>query len=153
MENVVPEIFNAPLIPPAVDVFWDEAAIPPDLTPCDTLVISTPYATGSDAEQQLLRILGACKLAAGDFGIVQVAPGQRVAWHLLKARTGAGKVLLLGVPPVHLGINALMTLHEINHFNGVQWMVTATLEEISANAALKQHLWTQMLKKVYFPGS
>lgn len=152
MESSLRDIFNAPLVRPAVDRLWDERSIP-DIIPCDTLVISTPYAPESDAALQLMRMLGACKLSASDFAVVQVAPDQIVAWHLLKAHTGATKVLLLGVPPVQLGIHAMMTLHEINHFNGVQWMVTTTLDEISTNAPLKQHLWTHMLKKVYFPES
>lgn len=150
MENEVPDIFNAPLVSSVVDALWDGTQTS-ELRSCKTLVISVPFAPASEEEQQLLRMLGACKLGPEDYQIVQIAPGNFVAWHQLKARSGADKVLLLGVPPVQLGVQALMTLHEINHFNEAQWMVTSTLEEISGNPQLKQHLWVNMLKKVYFP--
>lgn len=150
MENPIPDIFTVPLVHPSVDLFWDERSLP-EIGNCDTLIISTPFASGSEEEQQLNRMMAACKLTPDQYQVVQVHSGDAIAWYQLKAKTMAQKVLLLGVSPAQLGINALMTLHEINHFNGAQWMVTATLPEIAANPQLKQHIWVNMLKKVYFP--
>ncbi|GAA4455319.1 hypothetical protein [Rurimicrobium arvi] len=150
MEAVAPEIFNTPLVRADIDSLWDEQNYPP-LNQCDTLVISRPYASGSDAEQQLQRMLGACKLDASAYQILFVNETASFAWHKLKSLSGATKVLLLGVQPSQLGITAMMMLHAVNHFNGAVWMATSSLEEIAANAQLKQHLWVNVLKPVYLP--
>ena len=69
----------------------------------------------------------------------------------IRDRSNATRVLLLGVLPLQLGINAMMMQHEVNQFDGVQWMPTFTLDQIATNDALKKHLWVNVFQKVYFP--
>jgi hypothetical protein len=133
------------------DVFWE--AIPAEhraaLAPADTLVISTVFAPDSAEEQQLQKMLAACKLAPGQYCVLQLEEGQRIAWHQLREQVQCTKVLLLGVSPDRLGILALFAVHEVNNFDAVQWMPTAALPELLQDNNLKQHLWTNVLRKVY----
>jgi hypothetical protein len=148
MQNEIPDIFTTEVISTAVDVFWqqdDQSA----LLAKDTLIVSNAYNPESEEEQQLLKMLSACKLTSNDYQVVKLAPAESTAWHRLRHTTQASKVLLLGVHPGQLGISALMSIHEINNFDGVQFVPTASLAELLANATLKQHLWTSVLKVIY----
>lgn len=148
MENVLPGIFNTPVVGADNDIFWEDS-IAKGLTAKDTLVISTPFEAGSAEEIQLLKMLGACKLQAADYHILQLCTGERLAWHQLRESTKASKILLLGILPVQLGIAAMMVQHEVNHFNNAQWIPTIPLEHMLSNSALKQHLWANVLKHIY----
>lgn len=151
MQNVLTDLFNTPVVPASSDVFLEDAMLAgPGLS--DTLVISRPYPSPGSEETQLLRLLGACKLAESDYRIVTLGEDQKVAWHRLREQTQASKILLLGVPPLQLGINALMVPHEINHFNGGIWIPTVSLQELSNSPQLKQHLWQQVLQPLYIKG-
>lgn len=149
MEKAVPDIYNTPIVSSAWDVFWEkgQAAI---LTEKDTLVVSAPYGNNSAEETQLLKMLAACKISPDQYNIIELAADQKLAWHQLKEQTKATKVLLLGVLPAQLGIAAIMVPHEVNNFDTAQWMPTFSLDQIAANAQLKQHLWVNVFQKVYF---
>ena len=149
MDNVLPDIFNTELVSAAFDVFWEDERIK-KLPARDTLVFSLPFESGSVAETQLLKMLAACKLSAADYHIIQLAPDEKMAWHLLKSYTQASKIMLLGVLPAQLGIAAMMLANEVNQFDGAQWMPSLSLDQIAQNDALKKQLWVNVFQKVYF---
>lgn len=149
MHDEFPDILNTSIVNTAFDTFWhSEKAM--GLAVKDTLVISLLFAQGSAEEIQLLKMLGACRLTPEHYQIVQLLPGELVAWHQLRERSKATKVLLLGVLPAQLGISAMMIPHEVNHFDSVQWMPTFSLDQIATNDALKKHLWVNVFQEVYF---
>ncbi len=149
MENVLPDVFNTPIIDAAVDQYWQQGrAI--ELSTSDTLVLSTPFVAGSADEVQLLKMLGACKLQSHQYQIFQLAETDQIAWHQLREATKATKVILLGILPAQLGIAAMMVAHEVNQFDAAQWMPTFSLAQIATNDALKKHLWVNVFQKVYF---
>jgi hypothetical protein len=149
MNMQLPDIFTTSIVNEAFDAFW-QLTDKGDLTVKDTLVISAPFEPKSAEENQLFKMLGACKLTQEHFQIVQLKSEEQIAWHQLREQTKATKVLLLGVLPAQLGIVAMMILHEVNNFDGVQWMPTFSLNEITTNDALKKHLWVNVFQKVYF---
>jgi hypothetical protein len=149
MHSQIPDILNTPVVDDAFDAYWNSAKTT-DLLPKDTLVISTPFATGSPEEIQLLKMLGACKLTNEHYQIVQISADELIAWHQLREHSKATKVLLLGVLPAQLGVNAMMIPHEVNNFDSAQWMPTFSLDQIATNDALKKHLWVNVFQKVYF---
>lgn len=145
------DIILSPVVPAGWDIFWQE--LPEQLrsyTPADTLVISTVFAAGSAEEQQLQKMLSACKLDPAQYRIIQLDAGQRMAWHRIRELLQPGKVLLLGINPEQLGISALFVAHEVNNFDQVQWMPTVSLSQLLQDNNLKQHLWANVFRKVYF---
>jgi hypothetical protein len=149
MDNVLPDIFNTDIVSAAFDVFWEDERMK-QFGPKDNLVISLPFASGSVADIQLNKLLAACKLSAEQYHIIQLAPDEEIAWHLLKSSTQATKVMLLGVLPAQLGIAAMMLANEVNQFDGAQWMPSLSLDQIAQNDALKKQLWVNVFQKVYF---
>lgn len=149
MDNILPNIFNTDIVSAAFDVFWEDERIK-QLAPRDTLVCSLPFESGSVAETQLLKMLAACKLTEDQYHIIQLAPQEKMAWHQLKAYTGASKIMLLGILPAQLGVAAMMLPNEVNQFDAAQWMPSLGLEQIAQNDALKKQLWVNVFQKVYF---
>lgn len=149
MENQVPDILNTPIVPAALDVNWDLNKLS-FIEEKDTLVLSTPFQSGSAEEAQLMKMLAACKLTKEQFQIVQLASEEQMAWYQLREQSKATKVLLLGVLPAQLHVAAMMIPNEVNHFDGAEWMPTFSLDQIATNDALKKHLWVNVFQKVYF---
>ncbi len=149
MENVLPNIFKAPIVSHTIDGFW-ETAKAGALKEKDTLVISAHFESGSAEETQLLRMLGACKLTDEHYQVIKLGAEEKIAWHQLREFSKASKVLLLGILPAQLGISAMMVPNEVNHFDGAQWMPSFSLDQIAANDALKKHLWVNVFQKLYF---
>lgn len=149
MDKVVPDIFNTLIIQSSEDALWDNS-LSETLSELDTLVISSPFTAGSNEEIQLQKMLGACKLSQAHYQVLQLQENQLVSWHQLKESTKATKVLLLGILPAQLGIVSMMAINEINNFNKAKWMPTVSLTMLLSDNNLKQHLWTNVLKPVYF---
>lgn len=149
MHGQIPDILNTAVVNTAFDAYWSPGRNA-NLVPKDTLVISTVFASGSAEENQLLKMLTACKLTTEQYQIVQLGQDEIIAWHQLRESSKATKVLLLGVLPAQLGISAMMVPHEVNQFDSVQWMPTFSLDQIATNDALKKHLWVNVFQKVYF---
>lgn len=149
MHSQIPDILNTPVVDAVFDAFWNSAKATV-LLPKDTLVISVPFGAGSAEEIQLLKMLGACKLTSEQYQIIQIEGDDLISWHQLREYSKASKVLLLGVLPAQLGINAMMIPHEVNNFDSAQWMPTFSLDQIATNDALKKHLWVNVFQKVYF---
>jgi hypothetical protein len=150
MTESIIDIILSPVVSSNWDVFWEE--LPEQVRAneaADTLVISTVYAAGSAEEQQLQKMLGACKLSPEQYRVVQLAEGQHMAWHRMRELLQPTKVLLLGINPAQLGISALFIAHEVNNFDTVQWMPTVALPQLLQDNNLKQHLWTNVFRKVY----
>ena len=148
MDLQLPDIFNTTIVHNTFDRNWEAIDHYP-LIPKDTLVLSTEYLPNSAEEQQPIKMLTACKLTAEQYQIVQINPDQILPWLHLRALSKASKVLLLGILPAQLGIQAMMNPHEVNHFDAVQWMPTFSLAQIASNDALKKHLWVNVFQKVY----
>jgi hypothetical protein len=149
MEIQFQNIINTEIVSSEMDIFW-EFFQDTNLGIKETLVFSLPFTIQSKEEQQLLKMLGACKLNPDHYQVIQLANKQKFPWHILKEQTRATKVLLLGVLPAQLGIDALMILHEVNNYDGVQWIPTFALDQIVSNDALKKHLWVNVFQKVFF---
>jgi hypothetical protein len=72
MDLQLPDIFNTTIVHNTFDRNWEAIDHYP-LIPKDTLVLSTEYLPNSAEEQQLIKMLTACKLTAEQYQIVQIS--------------------------------------------------------------------------------
>lgn len=112
-------------------------------------MLSAPYPTGSAEEQTLLKMLAACKLDAGAYHILQLQPEQCIAWHQIKDQAKPQYVLLLGISPQQLGINALFRLNEANAFDSSTFVPSLSLDQLIQMQDMRTALWVQGLKPLF----
>lgn len=144
------DIIKTPLIDPETDIFWNKALdIPAQDTAVNTLIISSAFTQGSAEEQQLTKILEACKISAADYKTVQLQEGEQIAWHQLKNAYKPAIVILFGILPQSLGIAALLRLNGLNNFDGVTWVPTLSLQQLEQQPQAKKELWVNALKPLY----
>lgn len=146
------QLINTKIIPDSQNIYWE--ALPAEwqsLNERICIVLTLPYAPGSNEEQTLLKMLGACKLAADQFHILTLQPEQKVAWHLLRETLKPKYALLLGINPQSLGISALFRLNEANDFNECRIIPSLPLEQLIQMQDMRTALWQNGLKPVFVP--
>lgn len=144
------QIFKTGIIPHSEDVFWE--TLPETvktLTDKKVLIISADYAENSSEEQQLTKMMQACKLSNEDYNIIKLNDAQKISWHLLRERLSPKVVILLGIDPQALGIVARFRAYYANSFDDRIWIVSASLQELEHNQELKKSLWVDALKPVF----
>lgn len=143
-------IINTPLIDPATDTFWNNNInISYPTLPKKVLIITEAYTPNSAEEQQLLKILGACKLAEDSYHIVHIPADTNVAWHQLKNTAQPEVVISFGLHPQRLGISALFRLNSGNRFDNTTWIPTLSLTELEQQPQAKKDLWGNALKPLF----
>jgi hypothetical protein len=128
---------------------WKEFDISGFSKTANTLVVSTPYATGSAEEMQLQKMMQACKLADTDYNVLQLEEGKPIAWHALRDGLKPAYILLLGITPQQIGISAMFSLYYPNRFNDCVFIPGLSLQESEKQAEAKKQLWLNGLKPVF----
>lgn len=143
-------IVNTPVISKEYDIFWagspEEAA---GFSPKPVLVLSLPFQAGSPEEDQLFKMLQACKLTAGCYNIIQISEEKQFSFSAIKEKLQFNTLILLGISPVQLGVSAQLMPHQVSRFHQCNWLVTSSLSELLKSPEIKTHLWNYGLKPVF----
>lgn len=143
-------IINTEIINTETDVFWyNNSASHENIIPKNVLILSKKIDEQSAEQQQLNKILDACKLAEDKYNVVQFTENERLAWHRLKDTASPSVIILFGVHPSLLGISALFRLNALNNFDGASWIPTLSLQELEQQPQAKKDLWTNALKPLF----
>jgi hypothetical protein len=140
------QLFNTKVVPSSEDALWSLKHDLPSLSGKELLVLSAHYPTGSQEELTLHKMIAACKLSMEQYEVVQLQNEERLSWSSLITIGIPPRVLLLGVQPAQLGINALFRLNMPNTFMGITIIPSLPLNQIEASPELKKELWLQGLK-------
>lgn len=141
-------IFPVKIIPAAADQQWLRPSLP-DSSGRKLLVISRPVTAGSSQEATLQKMMAACKLQTGDYLLMPFDAAAPASWTCIVANGAARQVLLLGVRPDELFIQALLQPFVPNDFSGHSFIVAPSLEELEREPAAKKALWTEGLKPAF----
>ena len=117
------------------------------------LVLSLPFETDSVEESTLLKMLGGCALTQQDFNILQIQPGQRVAWHALNDHFKPKQIIMLGVESAQFGISAMFLFNEMNKFYDCTFIPSLSLQQLDQYPDAKKTLWLQALKPCFLPSA
>lgn len=145
-----PRIINTEIIDTETDVFWYNNSVSHEtISPKHVLILSKKIDEQSAEQQQLNKIIDACKLAVDKYNVVQLTENERLAWHRLKDIANPSVVILFGVHPSDLGISALFRLNGLNNFDRVSWIPTLSLQELEQQPQAKKDLWANALKPLF----
>lgn len=142
-------LFSTPVIPASADAFWELPESEIRLDAVRMIVITRPVAKGSPAETTLQKMMSACKLAQEDYAVLELPEGQVLSWSLLRGQSAATHVLLLGVAPAALGIQALLGFMRPNNFSGALFIPGPHLEQLVQDAGARAALWNEGLKPAF----
>jgi hypothetical protein len=143
------QLYNTKVVPATEDGLWSLPEELPSLSGMRLLIISSPIAQDSQEEQTLQKMMAACKLNTGEYCIISLEPQAKLS---LATLAGAGipqRILLLGVSPAQLAINALFRLNSPNAYMGYTIIPSLSLSEIERAPELKKELWGQGLKPAF----
>jgi hypothetical protein len=144
-----PNIISSKIVGSEWNDLWKEFNSSAFSKTATTLVISTPYASGSAEEMQLQKMMQACKLTDSDYNVLQLEEGTQIAWHSLRDGLQPANILLLGVSPQQVGISAMFSLYYPNRFNDCVFIPGLSLQESEKQAEAKKQLWLNGLKPVF----
>lgn len=130
------------------DRFWDDINID-DVQVKPVLIIAHGCEPGSAEDQQLHKMLDACKLTKEQYNIVRFIDEQMTAWHKLREVFSPSIIFLIGVSPAQLGISALFSLNVPNNFNDRQWLPTLSIAELEKAPDIKKQLWINGMKPLF----
>ena len=144
------QLISSKIVPVSQDAFWQLRDDISQFVKRKVLVVC-PAGNHSTAEEKLLENLlqNACKIPAGDTHIIKLAQGEVAAWHLLKAQLEPQYVLLMGIHPQHLGINAAFVFNNTNRFNGSIFIPTLAPTELIQPSEMKKALWNNALQPLF----
>lgn len=144
-----PRIINTEIIDTETDVFWyNNSAIHEQISAKNVLILSKKINNTSEQEQ-LDKILSACKLSEDTLNTIQLDESERIAWHQLKEVAHPSVVILFGIHPLSLGVSALFRLNWLNNFDGISWIPTLSLAELEQQPQAKKDLWANALKPLF----
>lgn len=147
-------IINTDIVTAEHDILWDDAtAYLQHKQPAPVLVLSEPLIAGSAEEQQLHRMMEACKLSNSQYNIVYIPATAQVAWHKLRHTLQPRVVMLLGLAPKILGISALMKYCAVNHFDETYWLPGPSMAAMASQQDLKGQYWNIALKPMFILGT
>ena len=143
-------IIKSDIIGAQYDTFWADAPfVPNDTLQKPILILVADCEANSPGDQQLLKMLEACKLNIEQYTIVRLDSEQKIAWHQLREKINPKIIFLIGVAPSQLGISALFKLNEQNNFNDRIWLPTVSLSELEKNQDVKKQLWISGMKPLF----
>lgn len=143
------ELYNNPLIPSTEDELWNSPDEIPGFEGLQLLVLSLCFEANSTEAQTLEKMMAACKLSPKDYSVLQMKEHTRLSWQTLQSCGVPRRILLLGVKPIQLGIQAILPLNTCQTFGEGQIIAGSSLHEIVAQASLKRALWDQGLKPCF----
>jgi len=143
------QLFTTNIIPTTENNLWVLPEGLPTLKDKALLIVSTPFEAGGPEEQTLIKMLAACSLQLQDTAVIQLPSSDRISWSLLSEDHLPDKILILGISPAQLGIQALFQLNTCNEFMGCTFIPSFDLGSIEREKEIKRALWEQGLKPVF----
>ena len=140
------QLFNTKIIPATEDALWSLPLELPDFDKIRVLIFSSPFQPGSAEEATLKKIMAACKLQESDFAVIQMQADEKISWQLLSGAGAPKSIILFGILPAQLGINALFVLNAANSFLDCTFIPSFGLSQIEMDKELKRSLWENALK-------
>ena len=98
-------------------------------------------------QQLLTKMLAACNLQEADYKIGMVL--EKNAILQIINQLNPETVLLFGLSLNNEAFNAQKNVYKPFRFNQIKFLLSNTLSEVSANAAMKSSLWTTGLKPLF----
>ena len=98
-------------------------------------------------QQLLTKMLAACNLQEADYQIGMVL--EKKAILQIINQLNPETVLLFGLSLNNEAFNAQKNVYKPFRFNQIKFLLSNTLSEVSANAAMKSSLWTTGLKPLF----
>jgi len=143
------QLLTAPLIPAVCDQLWQD--LPAGWQgPARLLLLSEPLNELAPARQMLHEIAqNACGLTPIDYRVLELPQDQILPWAKLKAVFQPDYILLFGLAPARLGIQARMAFNQPNRFGGALFVPTHPAAGMSQDKNLKKELWTNALKGLF----
>ncbi|MBS1783586.1 MAG: hypothetical protein JSS78_11005 [Bacteroidetes bacterium] len=145
----MPDILRTDILSYKFDIFWQSNDEIKNLEPRPVLVVSSTFQPDSQEEEQLKKMLSACRLEASTFHIMQLQPESQISFHQLKDHLQLKSIVLLGVSPVQLGVSAYLMPHQLSRFGNCNWIVTESLRVLLERPEIKTHLWQYGLKPAF----
>jgi hypothetical protein len=143
-------IIKSNVVTSQYDDFWqDVTPVIGNIVPREVLIIVSPYGQNSTEELQLKKMLDACNLTPGQYNIIMPEEGRQVAWHQLSGKLKPKVVFLVGIMPARLGVSALFSINQPNHFGDCIWLPTLSLKDLDQYAEAKKQLWQNGMKPVF----
>ena len=100
------------------------------------------------ANQELLaKMLSACKLQEADYQISMLV--EKNAVLTIINQLNPETVILFGLSLNNEAFNAQKNVYKPFRFNNIKFLLSNSLSEVSANAAMKSSLWTTGLKPLF----
>lgn len=148
--TIIMQLINTPIVSSKYDILWEETTVTEGAERGKPVLIIVGGCTAESTEDaQLKKMLGACKLDAGQYNIIRLDEGAMVAWHQLREKLQPAIIFLIGVKPEQLGISAMFTLNAPNSFNDKTWLPTLSIQELEQNPEAKKQLWINGMKPVF----
>ncbi|MBS1589108.1 MAG: hypothetical protein JST52_05795 [Bacteroidetes bacterium] len=145
----MPDILKTDILSYKFDIFWQSNDELINLDPRPVFVASTAFQPNSPEEEQLIKMLSACRLDASSFHVMQLQPESQIAFHLLKDHLQLKSIILLGISPIQLGVSAYLMPHQLSRFGNCNWIVTESLKTLLERPEIKTHLWQYGLKPAF----
>lgn len=150
----LPDIFNNEIIPSDIDRFWaDNDPLLDHKEPRPVLVITCPLENEGKDQEQLLKMLQACRIDSTKLHILELPEQKRLAWHLIREKLNPKYVFLVGVEPEQLGMSVMLMPNQVTQFDGAVWIITWSMPVLEKNPDAKRHLWNYGLKPVFIERS
>ncbi|MEO6830801.1 MAG: hypothetical protein ABI169_01275 [Chitinophagaceae bacterium] len=143
------QLFNTKVIPSSLDILWQSPQMPVDSALQGMLVLSTPFPENSEEATVLQKMMQACKLGDNNYFLKIMEADERLSLTRYCNGTIPPVVLLLGINPRQLGINAQFILNACNPFLGSTFIPSLDLGHIAYDKDLKRTLWEQGLKPMF----
>ena len=137
------------LISATANTYWTPLPETEQERPVRLLALATPYGEGSEETGLLQNILKACGLPAEQINVQAVPLAKTLLWRELRAAYKPEVILLLGITPQQLGIQAHLPFILPQNFDGAVWIVGPTLSVLQTDRNLRQALWTEGLKPCF----
>lgn len=143
-------LIQTPVVPVANDAFWNQESIEnKGFEPKPVLVVAPPSSDTQEERQMMEKILTACQLSTDDYNLLWLPEGEKLAWHTIKEAWKVRTVILFGIEPSAMGIQAQFMPHQTSRFSDCNWLYTATVRYIMEHPEIKAHLWNYGLKPVF----
>lgn len=144
-----PDIINTGVVPAEWNAMWEDNDALQTLQPKPVLILSAPYQLGTPEDEQLKKMLGACKLQNEQYNLIIVNDNQLININNILINFKLKTILLLGVLPSQLGISASFAINYPNRFNDCIFIPALSLAQMEKEPAMKSRLWNDALKPVF----
>lgn len=143
------QLFNTKVIPSNVDKLWQSPEMPVDSASQRMLVLAAPFPEDSEEASVFQKMMQACKLHDTDYYLRVMKAEESISLAQFCKGVIPPVVLLLGIAPSRLGINAQFILNACNPFLGRTFIPSLDLGHIAYDKELKRALWEQGLKPMF----